>query len=140
MGILDNNSQQPSEMVANRIKNQTRQTYVMMVNAFNEGARIFWRNPRGLLPIEITTALGKDAKEVFELHGKLGQLLWSIKPEDISEGLSLVGSFSYNEDGTVTVEPPATEPPATEPPATEPPATEPPATEPPATEPPELGQ
>jgi hypothetical protein len=38
----------------------------MMVNAFNEGAKIFWQNPRGVSPTEITTALGKDAKEVAE--------------------------------------------------------------------------
>jgi hypothetical protein len=115
MGILDNGNQQPSiplpEMVASRIRNQTRQTYIMMVNAFNEGAKIFWQNPRGVPPTEIAMALDKDAREIFELHGKLAQLLLTIKPEDISEGLAVVGNFSYNEDGTVTVEPPATEPP-----------------------------
>jgi hypothetical protein len=108
MGVLDNNVPQQQisptpEMVANRIKNQARQTYNMMVTAFNEGSKIFWQNPRGVPSVDIAAALGQDAKEIFELHGKLGQLLASIKPEDISEGASIVGQFSYNQDGTVNI-------------------------------------
>ena len=33
----------------------------------------------------------------------LGQLIGNVKPEAISEGLSLVGQFTINEDGTVTI-------------------------------------
>jgi hypothetical protein len=107
MGVLDNNVPQqvtPSpEMVANRIRNQTRQTYAMMVGAFNEGSKILWQNPRGIAAEDILNALGTDAREIFELHGKLGQLLSTIKPEDIAEGVSIVGQFAYNEDGTVSI-------------------------------------
>ena len=64
---------------------------------------MFWQNPQGLTPDEIAAALGTNAQEVFALHYKLGQLIGSVKPEAIAEGFSLVGEFTYNEDGSVTV-------------------------------------
>lgn len=97
----------PAQRVADRIRQQTRMTYQQLVNAFNQGAQSFWRNPQAS-PAEIAAALGTDAKEIFELHGKIGALLASVKPEAIAAGSSVVGEFSYNADGTVTVvEPPA---------------------------------
>lgn len=102
MSILDNNNvPQPvplARMAANRLINQARNTYQQMVQAFNQGARIFWANP-----VDIAAELGTDAREVFELHYKLGQLIASVKPEAIVEGTSLVGNFTMNEDGTVTI-------------------------------------
>jgi hypothetical protein len=104
MSILDNIGENSiSNQVANRIKNQTRQTFQNMVNAFNEGSKIFWQNPRGLTPTQIAEALGTDAREVFELHYALGLLINSIKPESIQEGWAAIGQFTMNEDGTVTV-------------------------------------
>ena len=104
MSILDNIGENSiSNQVANRIKNQTRQTFQNMVNAFNEGSKIFWQNPRGLTPTQIAEALGTDAREVFELHYALGLLINSIKPESIQEGWAAIGQFTMNEDGTVTI-------------------------------------
>ena len=104
MSILDNIGENSiSNQVANRIKNQTRQTFQNMVNAFNEGSKIFWQNPRGLTPTQIAEALGTDARVVFELHYALGLLINSIKPESIQEGWAAIGQFTMNEDGTVTV-------------------------------------
>jgi hypothetical protein len=107
MSILDNSiPQKPaSEIIANNIKVTTRQTFQYMVNAFNMGSRTFWNNPRAT-PLEIAEALGTDAKEIFELHYALGQLIANIKPENISSGLGLIGQFTMNEDGTVTIETP----------------------------------
>ena len=111
MSILDGNNininPQPSpEMAANRIVNQTRQSFKSMVSAFNDGAKLFWQHPRGLSPSQIAQALGTDAKEVFELHYALGQLINNIKPEAITEGWSVIGQFTMNEDGTVTIHDP----------------------------------
>jgi hypothetical protein len=92
----------PAVRAANMLKNQTRQTFQQMAMAFNQGANNFWKNPRAT-PAEIAEALGSDAKEVFELHAKLGALLSSVKPEAISEGSGVVGQFTINEDGTVTI-------------------------------------
>lgn len=106
MSILDNgpgNIVPPEKRVANQLINMTVRTYQQMVDAFNRGAIMFWQNPQGLSPDQISQALGPSAQEVFSLHYKLGQLIGEVKPEAIAEGLSIVGQFTYNEDGSVTV-------------------------------------
>lgn len=108
MSILDNNDSPrpqvpPESLAANRLKHLTRQTYNQMVQAFNQGAQIFWANRMGASPEQIASELGTDAKEVFELHYKLGQLIASVKPQAIAEGSSVIGSFTMNDDGTVTI-------------------------------------
>ena len=106
MSILDNgpgNIVPPATRVANQLVNMTVRTYQQMVDSFNRGSVMFWQNPQGLTPDEIAAALGTNAQEVFALHYKLGQLIGSVKPEAIAEGFSLVGEFTYNEDGSVTV-------------------------------------
>lgn len=105
MSILNNNTPEPmpaAEVVANQIKRKARATFNSMVDAFNNGAKTFWTNGAAS-PSDIAEALGSDAKEVFELHYKLGQLIASVKPEAIASANSLVGNFTMNEDGTVTV-------------------------------------
>lgn len=115
MGVLDNPAAaeiSPAERAAQYIKQQARSTFQQLVQSFNNGARLFWDNPR-LKPSEISAALGTEAKEIFELHGKIGALLATVKPEAIAPGMAVVGQFSYNADGTVTVvdpEPPAPAP------------------------------
>lgn len=112
MSILDNNPQNPIDKairVANTIKGSTRQTFQMMTNAFNTGSKNFWKNPHSA-PAQIVEALGTDAREVFELHYALGQLINSIKPESIQEGWAAIGQFTMNEDGTVTILPPSGNP------------------------------
>jgi hypothetical protein len=105
MSILDNINSQPTpaEVAAKQIVSQARQSFNGMARSFNDGSRNFWNNPRGATPTEIASALGTDAREVFELHYALGQLIASVKPEAIAEGLSLIGQFTMNEDGTVTI-------------------------------------
>jgi hypothetical protein len=111
MGVLDNprGPDVPEvERLANQLKQQARSTYQQLLNSFIQGSKAFWAHPR-LKPAEIAAALGTDGKEVFELHGKVGALLATIKPEAVLPGTQVVGQFSYNADGSVTVvDPPAT--------------------------------
>lgn len=105
MGILDQNDVtqvNPALMAANQIRATTRQTFNMMVQAFNQGAQTFWKNPRAT-PQEIADQLGADAKEIFELHSKLGSLLATVKPDSVAEVSSVIGSFTVNQDGTITI-------------------------------------
>lgn len=105
MGILDQNDVtqvNPALMAANRLRATTRQTFNMMVQAFNQGAQTFWKNPRAT-PQEIADQLGADAKEIFELHSKLGSLLATVKPDSVAEVSSVIGSFTVNQDGTITI-------------------------------------
>jgi len=108
MSILDNNRPDRIELpkakiAANRLIQMTKQTYQQMVQSFNQGAQVFWKNGMGVTPSEIAAELGTDAKEVFELHHKLGELIATVKPEAIVEGNSLVKNFILNEDGTVSI-------------------------------------
>lgn len=107
MSILDNNPGPQltiAQQAANSLVSQTRDTFNIMVNAFNRGSNNFWNNPM-VPPSSIAEALGTNAREVFELHYALGQLIGSVKPESIQRGLSVIGQFTMNEDGTVTVIP-----------------------------------
>lgn len=116
MGILDNDSSsQPSaaDVARERLLRTIRKTFNEMVTAYNDGSSLFWSNYMGASPEEVAVALGSDAREVFYLHGKLGELLESIKPEAIQQGKSIVGDFQINEDGSVTVIPPTPTPTAT---------------------------
>lgn len=88
---------------ARDIIGMSKQTYETMLSTFNRGAQTFWNNDEGVTPQEIANELGADAKEIFELHAKLGQLLVSISPDSITQTLSIVGEFTYNEDGTITI-------------------------------------
>lgn len=105
MSILDNNP--PSQLTlaqsaANDLIEQTKNTFNTMVNSFNNGANNFWSNPV-VSPSAIANCLGSDAAEVFRLHYALGSLINQIKPESIQYGLSKIGQFTINEDGTVTI-------------------------------------
>lgn len=120
MSILNPVPQAPKPthamVAADNIKRQARDTFQSMTKAFNSGARLFWANSLAT-PQQIAEALGTDAKEVFELHGKLGALIASVKPESIAVGAAVVGQFQYNEDGSVTVvTPPESSSPSSDPP------------------------
>lgn len=107
MSILDQNAvpdvENAAKRAAERLTELTRITYMQMVMAFNQGSNMFWNNVNGATPQDIAAELGTNAKEIFELHSKLGQLIASVKPEAIAEGSSVVGQFTMNEDGTVTI-------------------------------------
>jgi len=115
MSILNRQEQRaevsPAVRAARQMVHQTKATYDGLVAAFNDGAKNFWSHPRAT-PQEIAAALGTDAKEVFELHAKIGAFLAEINPESIAPGQAVVGEFSYNADGSVTV--PVVEAPAGE--------------------------
>lgn len=112
MSVLDTpvvNEITPAQRQANQLKQQARTAYQSMVLAFNQSAKQFWRNPQAT-PSQIAAALGTDAVELFQLHAKLGALLAEVRPAAIQEGLAVVGQFTNNADGTVTVVPPAANP------------------------------
>lgn len=106
MSILDNvEPEMPNraKISSDRLIHMSKNIYNQMVQTFNQGSKIFWANGMGASPSEIAVELGTNAKEIFELHGKLGALLAQVKPESIVEGASVVGQFTINEDGTVTI-------------------------------------
>lgn len=108
MSILDNNPSElnsPAKIAADQLIRQAKSTFKNLVQVFNQGSSIFWNNSMGASPQDIANELGSNAKEIFELHYKLGQLIASVKPEAVIHGNNLVGNFTINDDGTVTVIP-----------------------------------
>ena len=104
MSILENNPPEitPAQRSAKILIRSAKSLFDQMVSTFNSGTSTFWNN-NSATPSEIADVLGDDAKELFELHYKLSLLISEIKPEAISESLPLVGNFTMNEDGTVTI-------------------------------------
>lgn len=90
------------EQIAAQVRMQAKMTYDLLMNAFSRGASQFWQNPDAT-PAQIAAALGTDAAEAFALHGKLGAMLATISPEAVAKVHQMVGAFTVNEDGTVTV-------------------------------------
>jgi flagellar basal body rod protein FlgG len=70
---------------------------------------MFWDNSNAT-PEQLSVALGNDAKQLFQLHYQLGQLISTVNPADIAIGASVIGQFTMNEDGTVTILPPSGNP------------------------------
>jgi hypothetical protein len=97
---------QPPE-IADVLRIQATNIYNNMVSVFNRGSKMFWDNPNAT-PEQIAASLGSDAKQLFELHYKLGQLISSVDPLAIYAGSSVIGQFTMNEDGTVTILPAST--------------------------------
>ena len=91
-----------ARIAAQDIVKQTRKTFNQMVKMFNSCAETFWANSNQLKPSEIASELGSDSEEVFQLHFLIGQLIQMVKPESIEKSLNLIGTFTLNEDGTVT--------------------------------------
>jgi len=110
MSILDQNNEQPSraKVVADRLVDITRRTFADMTVAFNEGAFLFWNGNGGAEATDIAAELGTNAAEIFYLHARLGELLALVKPDSIEKALEVVGDFTMNENGTVTVIVPTT--------------------------------
>jgi len=93
----------PADLIAEGFRQHARSIYQQLISSFNGGSKEFWRNTQGVSPEEIAAALGTDAVEIFQLHHKIGTLLAEINPAVIAEGLSVVGEFTYNEDGSLTI-------------------------------------
>lgn len=100
--------QTPQE-IASLLKLQAKNIYNNMLSSYSRGIKLFWDNATAT-PEEISAALGNDAKELFELHYRLGQLISSVDPIAVVSASSVIGQFTMNEDGTVTILPPSGNP------------------------------
>ena len=91
------------QQAAQRLIEMTKFTYEDMVRTFNEGSKLFWDNNDGISASGINAELGANASGIFYMHARLGDTIALIDPSAIADGLSVVGSFTQNEDGTITL-------------------------------------
>lgn len=105
MKILEKRKPAPSDInvVKDSIVNDAQGSFRQLFRCYKHGVENVWLHPR-LTPKEIVEALNKEklAVEVFQLHGKLGEVLEELQPgctEDLKEH---IGDFTINIK-TVTV-------------------------------------
>ena len=104
MGVLDTNltTENHAQEAANSLVKITKNTFDKIKISYSQGVQTFWNNPKAT-PQEIAEALGTNASEVFSLHYNLGALIATIDPSFLENTASLIGNFTQNEDGTVTI-------------------------------------
>lgn len=108
MGYLDLDYMpqvEEANQAAQNIIGQLQGMFIRNKRAFEHTSETFWANPN-VTPQQIADVLGTNAGGIFALHAKLGELLAMVDPTSVEHGLSFVGEFTTNEDGTVTVIPP----------------------------------
>jgi len=87
---------------ADTIRNTTVAIYESMKEAFNQGSTMFWAS-EDATPEDIAAYLGTNASGIFYLHARLGEVLALVDPSGIAEGLSVVGEYTQNGDGSITI-------------------------------------
>lgn len=105
MSVLDPETPMPldpAQRIANQLKQNARNTFRNLVTTFTQNSKLFWQNSAAT-PTEIAAALGPQGAELFQLHGKIGQLLADVKPDSVQAGLSFVGQYTIGEDGVITI-------------------------------------
>lgn len=102
MSILNNNNQDEAKMVADSLISEAVGLYNHMNDIYTNGTHKFWKHP-SLTPQQIANGLENKGKELFLLHYQLGQLLNSINPGSVDNVNSVIGSFTMNDDGTVSI-------------------------------------
>lgn len=91
-----------AEIVASNLISEAVGLYNHIRETYSTGTSRFWKNPHAT-PQDIASALGTNAKELFLLHYQIGQLLNSINPGSVDNVNSVIGSFTMNDDGTVSI-------------------------------------
>lgn len=104
MSILDKEIQQDNNavLVSADILRVFKSLFNHMIDEYRHATNLFWRNSKAT-PQEIVNVFGEDAGEVFQKHYALGQLLSSLDAEQVNEINQVIGNFTQNEDGTVTI-------------------------------------
>lgn len=108
MSILDSLPSDPACVtVAKELLTDAHTIYNQMLDMYNSSTQRFWNNRyyQECSPSGISEALGNNAKELFILHYQLGQFLNSIKPGCVDATNTMIGNFTLNDDGTVTILP-----------------------------------
>ena len=91
----------PAKRAAKQLQRQASQTFMQLVNTYEEGLRIFWSNPQ-VTPQEISDEMGNQAVQFFMVHGALAQFIKTLEPNQALTDVTTLGTFTFNQDGTVT--------------------------------------
>ena len=100
--LVSPNSINRAKTKADTLKAMTVGVYDQIVSSFNDGAMQFWAS-EDATPQEIADQLGTNASGIFYLHARLGELVALVDPASIQRGLSAIGTYDNNADGSITI-------------------------------------
>lgn len=100
--IFDDNKSQ-AEKIVEQLKNMGRMTKEQMRRSVIQGAMLVWKN-RSATPAEILAAMGTNAVAFFDKHAETVAFLVPNDPALMPELSKIIGKYTKNEDGTITVE------------------------------------
>lgn len=106
MSILNNfyNVEQYSnpDLEVLKLKADAKKSFEQLHFTIKRATERFWKNPN-YTPQEMALAAGTDAKELFELHSMIVSVLENANPGSCNDIISMVGDYTVNPDGTVTI-------------------------------------
>lgn len=106
MSILNNfyNLEEYStpELDVLKLKADAKKSFEQLHFTVKRATEKFWKNPK-YTPQEMALAAGTDAKELFQLHSMIVQVLETANPGSCSDIINLIGNYTVNSDGTVTI-------------------------------------
>jgi hypothetical protein len=108
MALIGSDPTPPSaaDLQAKRIIQVVNLLYDQAASEWKRAMHLLW-NPRGETTTEeILVSLGTDAQRVFELSGAIVQLLEYADPGSTAETTALRKDFTFNGDGTVSLNTP----------------------------------
>jgi hypothetical protein len=103
MSILDfqiDQQKSRDELIAKRLKAQPAIRFKQFLSTWEADIKALWSAPD---PQAVLDFIGPMAGELFQVSGKTGMYLESLKPGCTSTAMALVGKFEINHDGTVTI-------------------------------------
>lgn len=77
-----------------------------MFLTWKSGVDLIWKNPK-LTPAQVVATIGTSAVELFSMSADFAALLEKHNPGITAATIALIGAFTVNPDGSVTVTPPA---------------------------------
>lgn len=93
--------EEPAKRIANQLKRQASTTFSQLIQTYETGLSQFWQSPRAT-PQEISDELGNQAAEFFRVHGALATFIMTLDPDATLTDVATLGTFTMNQDGTVT--------------------------------------
>lgn len=102
---------QPTQaQLAQLQRNFLEQSFVLLTKApynmflmWKSGVELIWKNSQGLTPAQVVTFLGTSAVELFSMSADFAALLEKHSPGITADVVALIGPFTPNSDGSITV-------------------------------------
>ncbi len=93
----------PAEVTALQIDSTAKRSFNGLLQDWQYCVKLVWKNPRGLTPQQVFTALGANGGPMVDASQKTQAYLESLRPGCTADTAALIKAHTVNGDGTVTV-------------------------------------